>query len=261
VEILMAEISDIASYIYGRAPEFNVDPDLALGIARFEGLNQKTIGSDTFGNKDARGYSFGPFQLFSGSSDPNKIAPGGMAYEFVQKYGEAPSRSNWQQQVDFALDRMKNVGTSPWYAVRDRGGPQAVAAGGREYATSMGLLGPNNTPVNVALAQPEKVTVDRASTPVYSQDFGTTIRRAGNFVLPGVVDAPTPLTPQQAEVQRKELAQQAAELKGIQDLGSVTKGFLSMMQMGQQQPQEEEMLKNQIRGGQYRPLPTYRGLL
>jgi hypothetical protein len=257
----MAEIGEIASYIYGRAPEFNVDPDLALGIARFEGLNQKTIGSDTFGNKDARGYSFGPFQLFSGSSDPSKIAPGGMAYEFVQKYGEAPSRSNWQQQVDFALDRMKNVGTSPWYAVRDRGGPQAVAAGGREYATSMGLLGPNNTPVNVALAQPEKVTVDRAATPVYSQDFGTGIRRAGNFFFPSAVDAPTPLTPEQAETQRTEMAKQASELKGLQDANSVTKGFLAMMQMGQPKEVEQEILQNQIKGGKFVPLQMYRGLL
>ena len=110
-------------------------------------------------------------------------------------------------------------------------------------------------------AQPEKVTVNRAATPVYSQDFGTTIRRAGNFVAPGLIDAATPLSPEQAETQKTELAQQSAELKGIQDLGSVTKGFLSMMQMGQQQPQEEEMLENQIRGGQYRPLPMYRGLL
>ena len=257
----MAEISEIASYIYGRAPEFNVDPDLALGIARFEGLNPKTIGSETFGNKDARGYSFGPFQLFSGSSDPSKIAPGGMAYEFMQKYGEAPSRSNWQQQVDFALDRMKNVGTSPWYAVRDRGGPQAVAAGGREYATSMGLLGPNNTPVNVALAQPEKVTVDRAATPVYSQDFGTGIRRAGNFFVPGLIDAPTPLTPEQAEAQKTEMAKQTEELKGLQDANSVTKGFLAMMQMGQQKPVEQEILPAQFKGGQFRPLPLYRGLL
>lgn len=110
-------------------------------------------------------------------------------------------------------------------------------------------------------AQPEKVTVDQSATPVYSQDFGTTIRRAGNFVAPGLVDAPTPLTPEQAATQKTEMTQQAAELKGIQDLGSVTKGFLSMMQMGQQQPQEEEMLKNQIRGGQFKPLPLYRGLL
>lgn len=109
--------------------------------------------------------------------------------------------------------------------------------------------------------QPEKVTVDQSATPVYSQDFGTTIRRAGNFFFPDAVDAPTPLTPEQAATQKTEMAQQAAELKGIQDMNSVTKGFLSMMQMGQQRPQEEEMLKNQIRGGQFKPLPLYRGLL
>jgi hypothetical protein len=57
------------------------------------------------------------------------------------------------------------------------------------------------------------------------------------------------------------MAKQATELKGLQDANSVTKGFLAMMQMGQQQPQEEEMLKNQIRGGQFKPLPLYRGLL
>jgi len=110
-------------------------------------------------------------------------------------------------------------------------------------------------------AQPEKVTVDGAATPVYSQDIGTSIRRAGNFVVPGLVDAPTPLSPEQAATQKTELAQQATELKGIQDINSVTKGFLSMLQMGQQQPQQEEMLKNQIRSGQYRPIPMYRGLL
>jgi hypothetical protein len=133
---------------------------------------------------------------------------------------------------------------------------------GKRLANTYSLLGSTPSEQSQAVfAQPEKVTVDQSATPVYSQDFGTTIRRAGNFVAPGLVDAPTPLTPEQAATQKAELTQQAEELKGIQDLGSVTKGFLSMMQMGQQQPQEEEMLKNQIRGGQFKPLPLYRGLL
>lgn len=133
---------------------------------------------------------------------------------------------------------------------------------GKRLANTYSLLGGTPQEQSQAVfAQPEKVTVDQSATPVYSQDIGTNIRRAGNFFLPGVVDAATPLTPEQAATQKTELTQQAAELKGIQDLGSVTKGFLSMMQMGQQQPQEEEMLKNQIRGGQYTPLPLYRGLL
>lgn len=111
-------------------------------------------------------------------------------------------------------------------------------------------------------SNPEKVTVDQSATPVYSQDIGTSIRRAGNFVLPGVVDAPTPLTPEQAATQKTELAQQAAELRGLQDMNSVTKGFLSMLQMGQpQQTAQEEVPPLQIKGGKFIPLQMYRGLL
>lgn len=137
----MAEINDIASYIWRRSKDYNVNPAVALGIAKSEGLNPNTIGSPTFGNKDAKGYSYGPFQLYSGSSDPTKIAPGGMAYEFQQKYGEAPSAANWQQQVDFSLERMANKGTGDWYAVRDRGGIGNITKIGEKYAGELGLNG------------------------------------------------------------------------------------------------------------------------
>jgi len=135
------DINDIASYIWRRARDFNVNPAMALGIAKSEGLNPKTIESPTFGNRDAKGYSYGPFQLYSGSSDPNKIAPGGMAHEFVQQYGEAPSAANWQQQVDFSLSRMANKGTGDWYAVRDRGGVENITKIGDQYAKQIGLDG------------------------------------------------------------------------------------------------------------------------
>ena len=137
----MAEINDIASYIWRRSKDYNVNPAMALGIAKSEGLNPNTIGSETFGNRDAKGYSFGPFQLYSGSNDPTKIAPGGMAYEFQQKYGEAPSAANWQQQVDFSLGRMSSKGTGDWYAVRDRGGVGNITKIGEKYAGELGLNG------------------------------------------------------------------------------------------------------------------------
>jgi hypothetical protein len=137
----MAEINDIASYIWRRSKDYNVNPAMALGIAKSEGLNPNTIGSETFGNRDAKGYSFGPFQLYSGSSDPTKIAPGGMAYEFQQKFGEAPSAANWQQQVDFSLGRMASKGTGDWYAVRDRGGVGNITKIGEKYAGELGLSG------------------------------------------------------------------------------------------------------------------------
>jgi hypothetical protein len=151
----MADVNTIAEYIYRRAPLYGVDPNLAVGIARYEGLNPNTLGSATFGNRDARGYSFGPFQLYSGSSDPTKIAPGGMAYEFQQRYGQVPSRENWMQQVDFSLETMKNKGTSPWYAVRDQGGVEAITKKGATFAGSLGLLGggqEQNQPRNALIA-------------------------------------------------------------------------------------------------------------
>lgn len=142
----MADINDIASYIWRRSKDYNVNPAMALGIAKSEGLNPNTIGSETFGNRDARGYSFGPFQLYSGSSDPTKIAPGGMAYEFQQKFGEAPSAANWQKQVDFSLERMANKGTGDWYAVRDRGGIGNITKIGEKYAGELGLNGEQAVP-------------------------------------------------------------------------------------------------------------------
>jgi len=155
----MAEINDIASYIWRRSKDYNVNPAMALGIAKSEGLNPNTIGSETFGNKDAKGYSFGPFQLYSGSSDPTKIAPGGMAHEFQQKYGAIPSAENWQQQVDFSLDRMANKGTSDWYAVRDRGGVGNITKIGEKYAGELGLSGDQAAaPVNYTAPWSNAVT-------------------------------------------------------------------------------------------------------
>jgi len=155
----MAEINDIASYIWRRSKDYNVNPAMALGIAKSEGLNPNTIGSETFGNRDAKGYSFGPFQLYSGSSDPTKIAPGGMAYEFQQKFGEAPSAANWQKQVDFSLGRMSSKGTGDWYAVRDRGGIGNITKIGEKYAGELGLSGDQAAaPVNYTAPWSNAVT-------------------------------------------------------------------------------------------------------
>jgi len=162
----MAEMNAIAEYIYRRAQQLGVDPNMALGIARFEGLNPNTLGAPTFGNKDAAGYSFGPFQLYSASPDPSKIAPGGLAYEFQQRFGSAPSRENWQQQVDFSLETMKNRGVSPWYAVRDQGGVEAITQKGQAFAGELGLrpAAVSSAPLAPPSADAAAPAADTAST-------------------------------------------------------------------------------------------------
>lgn len=164
----MADINAISEYILRRAREVGVDPYTALGIARYEGLNPKTIGSPTFGNKDAKGYSFGPYQLYSASPDPSRIAPGGMAYEFQKQYGAAPSRENWKEQVDFSLNRMRQS-TAPWYAVRDQGGIDAITQKGRAFANQIGLgdAPPATTPATF-MGMPSRPVTPTPAAPAQS---------------------------------------------------------------------------------------------
>lgn len=264
----MADVNTIGSYIYNRAREIGVNPNLALGIARFEGLNPNTLGSPTFGNRDARGYSFGPFQLFSGSPDPTKIAPGGMAYEFQQRFGEAPSSSNWQKQVDFALDTMRRRGTSPWYAVRDQGGVEAITQKGAQFASQIGLdrgqVQPyQERPMSADVAQVGPAAAAPApqpAAPVYATDLGTTARRFGNFLAPSLVDAPAPLPPQEAQQQIDEQRTMQSDLSRAND---AMRAFSALSSYGQQMgaQQRPSLLQPSVVRGRVVPIQIGRGLL
>ena len=321
----MADVNTIADYIFRRAQQVGVNPYTALGIARYEGLNPNKLGSSTFGNPDAAGYSFGPFQLYSGSSDPTKIAPGGMAYEFKQKYGEAPSRENWKGQVDFALDRMR-TSTSPWYAVRDQGGIEAITDKGRTFATEIGLNqtpnfeqkyeGPSfRAPVDqqtagllsvpqMAVAQPPAQTevaaapeignvnslgggifglasllgsiggggggssdaeapaapaqvaavpAQQQTEPVYGTDLLTSLRRAGNWIAPDLVEPAKPLT-------EKEIAAEKAQRERMAQIGQTQKNFGALAALGSPQQAATEIPTPQTRPVAYAPLKRYRTL-
>ena len=136
-------IREISEYIVSTAKAKGVDPNLALGIASREGLKNSTIRSPTFGNIDNKGYSYGPYQLYSGSKDPNVIAPGGMAADFMNKYGDRPRASNWKQQVDFSLDIMKRRGphniSTTWYAIGNAGGVNNISIMGANFAMQQSI--------------------------------------------------------------------------------------------------------------------------
>lgn len=245
----MADPNAIAQYIWRRSQELGLDPRMTLGIARYEGLNPATLGAPTFGNPDAKGYSFGPFQLYSASPDPKTIAPGGLAYEFQQRYGAPPSAQNWKEQVDFSLDTMKRRGTSPWYAVRDQGGIDAITQKGGAYAAELGLA-PGQTPPPAASkpAQP--------AAPVYSNDWSTLARRLGNTIAPDMVAAPTPLTTEQAAAQKQQMSDIAA-------MGDASKAFLQLASLAAPKQEEEEQMLPPFQPMQVRPVPLrrLRGLL
>jgi hypothetical protein len=196
-----------------------------------------------------------------------EVGPGGAyrANESFRRYGSA--EESVKDYADFINRNPRYEGFRTAQGLE----PQLAALQKSGYATDPNYsravgdiakrINLNEIEGGAVFAQPEKVTVDRAATPVYSQDIGTGIRRTGNFFFPSLVDAPTPLTPEQAATQKTEMAKQATELKGLQDANSVTKGFLAMMQMGQPKEVEQEILQNQIKSGKFVPLQMYRGLL
>jgi hypothetical protein len=260
----MADVPTIADYIFRRATELGVDPNMALGIASREGLNPRTIGSPTFGNADTRGYSFGPFQLFSGSRDPRRIAPGGMAYEFQQRFSAPPSAENWREQVDFSLERMRDRGVRPWYAVRDAGGVGPITEIGRQFASRFGLGGAPAAPAGVpgpeadvgsfavpppqpqpvvSLPAPVPAPAPAAAAPVYGNDIGTGLRRLGNYLAPSLVDPATPLTPEQAQAQQDQQREQAQRMASV---GAAQRGFLGLSQLGAPQQMEQPQMRAQV---------------
>jgi len=256
----MADIPTIADYIYRRATELGVDPNMALGIASREGLNFRTLSSPTFGNADNRGYSFGPFQLFSGSRDPRTIAPGGMAYEFQQRFSAPPSAENWRQQVDFSLERMRDRGVQPWYAVQNAGGVGPITEIGRRFASSLGLGAATPAPAGVvpgpeadagsfAVAPPpapEAATLPaQPPPPVYANDLGTGLRRLGNYLAPSLVDPATPLTPEQAQQQQEQQREQAQRMASV---GAAQRGFLGLSQLGATPQMEQPQMRGQVVG-------------
>ena len=139
----MPTMQEIAQDIYSRAQSKGINPNVALGLALREGLTKGTINSPTFGNRDAKGYSYGPWQLYSGSPVAGAVAPGGQAAQFMRQYGQRPHAGNWQLQNEFALNLYKSLTPqqrlTTWYAIRDNGGEQALARVGLKNAMALGL--------------------------------------------------------------------------------------------------------------------------
>src|SRR5690606_3310852 len=117
--------------------------DVALRVARSEGLAPGVWQSNVINKQGRRETSYGPFQLLVG---------GGLGDEFQRRYGKSPAdKSTWREQIDFALDEAAKGGWSPWYGAAKVGvGPRT----GLDQARPLGMAAyaPTEAPQAGALA-------------------------------------------------------------------------------------------------------------
>lgn len=128
----------VEGYIRQAASARGIDPDVAVKVARSEGLGPG-IWQSNYVKDGRRETSYGPFQLLVG---------GGLGDKFQRLYGKSPADpSTVQQQVDFALDEAATGGWSPWY------GAAKVGVGSRTGLDNARALGYQQTPAPTSAAE------------------------------------------------------------------------------------------------------------
>ena len=130
---------EVSSYIVQAARARGIDPNIALQVARSEGLN-KYVGDDNS--------SFGPYQLHYGGVAKGGNAVAGLGDEFTKQTGlDARDPKTVKQQIDFALDRAKSGGWSPWHGWK--GDPMAGIGGQQQRVQVADASGAIPQSVNV----------------------------------------------------------------------------------------------------------------
>lgn len=118
--------SAVEAYIVEAAKKRNIDPAIALAVARSEGLAQY-VGD--------RGSSFGPYQLHYGNVANGGMAVSGLGDDFTRKTGLNARDPNTQKaQIDFALDYASQHGWGPWHGWK--GAADAGLGGARGAQTN-----------------------------------------------------------------------------------------------------------------------------
>jgi hypothetical protein len=112
----MAETPSVAEqerYIRQAAIQRGIDPNVAVRVARSEGLAQG-VWQSNFKKGSIREPSYGPFQLLVGG--PGTGFPKGLGNAFMRATGLDPrSKSSVFAQIDFALNAAAQKGWGAWY--------------------------------------------------------------------------------------------------------------------------------------------------
>lgn len=114
---MMPSVQEMEAYIRQAAIARGIDPEIAVRVARSEGLGEG-IWQSNMQLDYGREQSYGPFQLHVA---PEGRRPG-MGNEFKAQTGLDPADpSTWRQGVDFALTQAKSGGWGPWFGAKKIG--------------------------------------------------------------------------------------------------------------------------------------------
>jgi hypothetical protein len=112
-------VAGATDFIKQYSSAIGIDPDIALRVARSEGLGKGIWQSNAFSN-GVREPSFGPFQLLKGGKGTGFGT--GLGNKFMAQTGLDPADpANWQQSTAFALDQAKANGWGAWYGAKGQG--------------------------------------------------------------------------------------------------------------------------------------------
>lgn len=103
-------LAEQEAYIRKAAVARGIDPEIAVEVARREGMNTSVVGDNQQSavvKNGVREPSYGPFQLYMG---------GGLGNKFLKEKGLDPrDPTTVKEQIDFALDEARKSGWGAWY--------------------------------------------------------------------------------------------------------------------------------------------------
>lgn len=167
-------VAEMEAYIRRRAVELGIDPDVAVRVARSEGLAENTWQSN-IEQPYGREASYGPFQLHV---DPTGKNPG-MGNDFMAATGLNPANPDtWDEGIDYALGQARKGGWGPWMgAAKEKitgfmginGEPartftQAGSYTAGEYVPTFDYQAPGLLDADVSPSQAEPTFMDSASS-------------------------------------------------------------------------------------------------
>ncbi|RWE07674.1 MAG: hypothetical protein EOS23_26495 [Mesorhizobium sp.] len=154
----LPNLTGMAGYIQQAATARGIDPDIALRVARSEGLAPGVWQSNAMKN-GIREPSYGPFQLLKGGAGTGY--PAGLGNDFMRQTGLDPANpANARAGVEFALDNAAKSGWGAWYGAKAAGvgkwqglsGANPIGLGAEKAAAALDKMSGSATQTAQSLA-------------------------------------------------------------------------------------------------------------